>query len=291
MSCLEEDEAAKIDNLFEKLDDQRFDKGRINEFIAAEKLKIENYQKMAEELEEHAQLTSALEAAEQSLAEGKVEIEELTDVIGLTKLELQQTRRVLRKKVRKAAIGKEIDLSSTKGEGYEDVKIMKVSPLALKIYMPSGPETVPLRELPEAVREMLQMSEDEAADYLRRKNESEVARAEEFKKWKEGQSERDEEAAKEALIQRMKDLQEEIYEREDAINIRLQEMKAWKSKASNMELEASRERNDDRARKLERLADLARDKALALSDENSDSWIVVGRLKGELQDLKRIGIR
>jgi len=199
VSCLEEDEAAKIDNLFEKLDDQRFDKGRINEFIAAEKLKIENYQKMAEELEEHAQLTSALEAAEQS--------------------------------------------------------------------------------------------EDEAADYLRRKNESEVARAEEFKKWKEGQSERDEEAAKEALIQRMKDLQEEIYEREDAINIRLQEMKAWKSKASNMELEASRERNDDRARKLERLADLARDKALALSDENSDSWIVVGRLKGELQDLKRIGIR
>ena len=212
-------------------------------------------------------------------------------MIDLTKLELQQTRRVLRKKVRKAAIGKEIDLSSTKGEGYEDVKIMKVSPLALKIYMPSGPETVPLRELPEAVREMLQMSEDEAADYLRRKNESEVARAEEFKKWKEGQSERDEEAAKEALIQRMKDLQEEIYEREDAINIRLQEMKAWKSKASNMELEASRERNDDRARKLERLADLARDKALALSDENSDSWIVVGRLKGELQDLKRIGIR
>ncbi len=68
-------------------------------------------------------------------------------------------------------------------------------------------------------------------------------------------------------------------------------MKAWKSKASNMDLDASREKNEAKSQKIERLAELARDKARDLSDKNSDSWVVVGRLKAELEDLKRRGIR
>jgi hypothetical protein len=56
-------------------------------------------------------------------------------------------------------------------------------------------------------------------------------------------------------------------------------------------MRASQEKDDAKSRKAERYAELSRDKADALADQNSDSWIVVGRLKAELEDLKRMGIR
>jgi hypothetical protein len=135
------------------------------------------------------------------------------------------------------------------------------------------------------------MGDDEAAGFIEKQNTNATLRAEKFKKWKEGQGEREEKAAKEAIIQKMRDMQEEVYKREDEINVRIQEIKGWKSKASNLEMRASQEKDDAKSRKAERYAELSRDKADALADQNSDSWIVVGRLKAELEDLKRMGIR
>jgi hypothetical protein len=193
--------------------------------------------------------------------------------------------------VRKASVGTNIDLSTTKGVDFKDVRILSITPLDIRVYMPSGPQTVLLKDITPAVREMLQMGDDEAAGFIEKQNTNATLRAEKFKKWKEGQGEREEKAAKEAIIQKMRDMQEEVYKREDEINVRIQEIKGWKSKASNLEMRASQEKDDAKSRKAERYAELSRDKADALADQNSDSWIVVGRLKAELEDLKRMGIR
>ena len=291
VACLEDDEAAEMTNLSEKLDGQRFDIGRTKEIIASEKLKLEKFKQASIDMKESEELTKSIDSAEKEITAGKANMSELADSIQLLALELKNKKAAYRVRVRKEAIGQNIDLSETLGEKFKAVRIMAISPLAVKIYTSAGPQNVPLKDLPSKVREMLQMSEEEVAEHLQKQSESATARAKKFEKWKAGQADRDKESAKQAVLQRIKDLREEIFQREDDINKRLQELKAWKSKASNMELEAAREKNEATSRKLERLADLARDKALELTDQNSDSWIVVGRLKSELEDLKRMGIR
>ena len=291
VSCLEEDEGARIENLSDKLDGQRFDIGRTKEFIALEEMKIKKYNQAKADMKEVERLTAAITQNEEDFAKAKLSFQELNESLSTTEQELKQARMNYRAQVRKEAIGQNIDLSETMGEKFKEVRVMAISPLAIKVYMPSGPTTVPLKDLSENVREMLQMGEDEVTEHLKKQDERATARAEKIKKWNEGKADRAKEASKQEILQRMKDLQEEIYEREDAINVRLQEMKAWKSKASNMDLDASREKNEAKSQKIERLAELARDKARDLSDKNSDSWVVVGRLKAELEDLKRRGIR
>ncbi len=291
LGCLEEEEGVGIKNLLDELDGQRFDIGRTKEFVAAEKMKLKNYQQAAEDQKKGAELEEALVKVEEAIEENSARNTELSDTVELIQLEFEKLRNLYRVSARKAAIDKTVDLSATKGEGFENVRIMGVNPVAIKVYMSSGPQLIPFRDIPAKVREMLLMSEEEAAEYLQRRGEDAAARAVKLKEWKAGQAERNKEAAKSAFLDKVRDLQDEIFKREDAINIRIGEIKGWKSKASNLELESGNERNEKKAARLMRHAELVRDKAQALSLINSDAWIVVGRLKAELEDLKRTGGR
>lgn len=291
VGCLEKDDETRIDRIDEKMEGQRFDIARANEYLAAEKVKLAGFEQAALDLKEAKVLRESLTEKIAVLKEAAGRNSEISDSVNLTELELNQYRDKYRKVVRKASIGQNVDLSTTKGDDFKAVRILSITPLEIRIYMPSGPQTVLLKDLTPAVREMLQMSDEEATQFIEKQNANATLRAEKFKKWKEGQSEREEEAAKTAIIQKMRDMQEEIYKREDQINIRIQEIKGWKSKASNLELRASQEKDDAKSKRAERYAELSRDKADALTDENSDSWMVVGRLKAQLEDLKRMGIR
>jgi len=91
-----------------------------------------------------------------------------------------------------------------------------------------------------------------------------------------------------ALLVKMKEIRQEIYDRENAINRKIQEIKAWKSKASQLDARAAEERSKGRLQKSAKQAELARDKADALADQNSDSWVVIESLKAELNDLERL---
>jgi hypothetical protein len=90
------------------------------------------------------------------------------------------------------------------------------------------------------------------------------------------------------ILEKMKGIRQEIYDRENEINRRSQEIKAWKSKASQLDARAAEERSTGRPQKSAKLAELARDKADVLADQNSDSWIVIEGLKAELNDLERL---
>jgi hypothetical protein len=291
VGCLEKEGETRIKDVEDKMDGQRFDIARANEFLIVEKAKLAGFEQAALDLTEAKGLTESLSEMKAVLEAAQTRNSDLNDSIKLTELELSQYRNQYRKVVRKASVGTNIDLSTTKGDDFKDVRILSITPLDIRVYMPSGPQTVLLKDITPAVREMLQMGDDEAAGFIEKQNTNATLRAEKFKKWKEGQGEREEKAAKEAIIQKMRDMQEEVYKREDEINVRIQEIKGWKSKASNLEMRASQEKDDAKSRKAERYAELSRDKADALADQNSDSWIVVGRLKAELEDLKRMGIR
>ena len=99
------------------------------------------------------------------------------------------------------------------------------------------------------------------------------------------------EGRKTAILQKMKDMQVEIFKREDVIRIKIGEIKGWKSKASQWEANAFKENNQARRKKAIGYSVVYRDKAQELADENSDSYIVLSRLNNELEDLKRLGIR
>ena len=288
VSCLEDGEV-RIEGLLDKLDGQRYDIGRTKEFIAAEKKKLKEYQQEAEDRKMGGELEEELSEVQEAIDEGLARNSEISDRVELAKLEFEQQQKLARMSARRAAIDQTVDLSSTMGEGFENVRIMGVNPVALKVYQSSGPQTIPFRDIPTKVREMLLMSEEEVEEYLQRKGENAVARAEGLKKWKEGQADRNKEAAKEAYVEKIKALQEQIWKGEDIINIRIKEIKGWKSKASNLELESANETNEKKAARIMRHAELVRDKAQTLADINSDSWIVIGRLKAELEDLKRTG--
>jgi hypothetical protein len=44
-----------------------------------------------------------------------------------------------RAKVRKEVVGKNLDLSATKGEGFKEVRVLSVNPVEIRIYQSSGP--------------------------------------------------------------------------------------------------------------------------------------------------------
>ena len=96
---------------------------------------------------------------------------------------------------------------------------------------------------------------------------------------------------KTAILQKMKDMQAEIFKREDVIRIKIGEIKGWKSKASQWEANAFKENNQARRKKAIGYSEVYRDKAQELADENSNSYIELARLNNELEDLKRLGIR
>ncbi|MCX8237399.1 MAG: hypothetical protein OSB05_01145 [Akkermansiaceae bacterium] len=122
---------------------------------------------------------------------------------------------------------------------------------------------------------------------LQKQLEEEVA----ITKLAEGLAGGKDEGRKTAILQKMKDMQAEIFEREDVIRIKIGEIKGWKSKASQWEANAFKENNQARRKKAIGYSEVYRDKAQELADENSNSYIELARLNNELEDLKRLGIR
>lgn len=291
VGCLETESDSKIENLEDKLDGQSFDLNRAKKYLAEEQEKLEKSLQAQKDIELSAKIEEELAGKSKELEEATNRNDELAGSIDLLEEEFRKYRAQYRAHIRKNAIGQTIDLSATKGEAYKDVRVLTITPLEIKIYMPSGPEQVPLKDLTPEVLEKLQMSEEEATEYTEKLRANAKLRAEKYKKWKEGLAERKEAERKKEILQKMKDMQAEIFEREDVIRIKIGQIKGWKSKASQWEANASKENNEARRDKAMRYAEVYRDKAQELADENSDSYIVISRLKIELEDLKRLGIR
>jgi len=284
--CLEEEGGGQ--NYGEQLEGQRFDIARIKEFVEEEKEKLAAFQKAAADSEQVAIMTKELEKVSKEIETAKTRNSNLADEIELTSVEFSQYQSKYRKMVRDAMVGTKVDLSLTKGDDYKEARVLGIDPTAIKVYRSSGPEGIPIKDLPSAIVEKLQMDEEEAASYLEKLAANEKVRAKQFAQWKEKQSEKQPDVAVAEVDGDMKEIRVAIFEREQMISRKIQEIKAWKSKASQLDARAADERASGRRHKSERLAELARDKADILADENADSWVVIERLKAQLQYLTRI---
>ena len=81
------------------------------------------------------------------------------------KTAFQEYRQQYRLAERSAAVGEVIDLSETKGPDYKEVTILAISATAFKVRSKTGPKGLDPKELPPAIQDRFQFSEDEAEEH------------------------------------------------------------------------------------------------------------------------------
>ena len=130
------------------------------------------------EVEERYQTSSAkFEAVESELNLVKVKTKEVSIALKAATLDFFKYRNQYRSMVRTKAKGALIDLSSVKGAEYKDVRISRITPLELRVLLPSGPKGVPYALLPEEHQRRFQFSDEEADAYRQAVAKLRIARA------------------------------------------------------------------------------------------------------------------
>ena len=132
------------------------------------------------EVEERYQASSAkFEAVESELKLVKEKTKELSIALKAASLDFFKYRNQYRSMVRAKAKGTLIDLSSVKGAEYKGVRISRITPLELRVLLPSGPKGVPYALLPEEHQHRFQFSDEEANAYRQAVAKLRIARAKE----------------------------------------------------------------------------------------------------------------
>ena len=286
VGCLEEEKKMDLKEVKAEIEGLEFDKERIQEFIETAEAKLADLKKMESDLEKAESLK--IDAAEVTTNLDKVtnEVDELKAALEESRSEFEDYQANYRAKVRSEIVGKNLDFSATKGDEYKEVRVLSVNPVEIRIYRSSGPQAIPLAEIPKDIRELLQMSEEEAEAHRLSLRANAKLRAERYKEWKKGLADRQGEAAQKAIVKRLKDIQTEIESIEDEMNLRLLKIKDLKSRASQWERDFSLAQSDKRREKALKYSQMYRDKAQKLTDLNSDGNLVIARLRSEEEDLK-----
>lgn len=159
---------------------------RVSMTLARKKEELEmyrQYQETAAEIQKARQVLATEKEKLAALDEEKLEVE---DAVSALQLSFEDYRDQYRKSEREAAKGEILDLSETKGAGYEESKVLGISPLHLRVSRPTGAEGIPFKDLPESIQDRFQFSEEEAAAYQLRLAKTDAARAQQFAEWKAG---------------------------------------------------------------------------------------------------------
>jgi outer membrane murein-binding lipoprotein Lpp len=286
VGCLDEEKKLDLEDVRAEIEGLEYDKERTQKFIDSAKAKLAVLKKVESDLERAEEIGEELVGVTGNLEKVKGTVDELKASMEESVSGFEDYQAKYRAKVRKEIVGKNVDLSETKGDDYKAVRVLSVNPLEIRIYRSSGPQSVPLSEIPKEIREMLQMSEEEAESHLAKQREDAKLRAERYTEWKEGLADRQSEAAQKAIAKRLRDIQTEIETIEKNINLRLLKIQDLKSRASQWERDFSLAQSDKRREKALRYSQMYRDKAQKLTDLSSDGHLVIARLRSEEEDLK-----
>jgi hypothetical protein len=288
VGCLEEEVKMDLEEVKGKLDGVEFDKKSTSKFIDAAKAKLAELKIAEGDLEKAGEINEAISKVTQTLEKVTASIDEVKASLEESELGFEDYQAKYRTKVRKEVVGKNLDLSATKGEGFKEVRVLSVNPVEIRIYQSSGPQSVPVSEIPKEIREMLQMSEEEAEAHRAKLRDNAKVREERYKEWKEGLADRKSEAAQEAIAKRLKDIQVEVETIENAMNLRLLKIQHLKSRSSQWQRDYSLARSDKRREQALGNSQMYRDKAQRLNDLNADGHLVIARLRSEEEDLKKM---
>jgi hypothetical protein len=143
------------------------------------------YQEINAEIEESTRNLEASKKEIAGLAEQKIAV---GDEASLVQLMFEDYRDQYRRSERLAAVGEILDLSETKGEAYQECKVLGISPLHLRVSRPTGAEGIPFKDLPVSVQDRFQFNNEEAAEYASKLAKSDTARALAYNQWKSGKS-------------------------------------------------------------------------------------------------------
>lgn len=212
--------------------------------------------------------------------------EEAEAKLAVQQQEFSKLLRQSRMRVRRAWVGKKIDLSLTKGEGYEAVKVFEVMPNGIKIQRDVGPETVPLAEIPKAIRDLFLMSDEEAQEFADRMEQTAKRRVERYRDWKEANRNRTEDKADQAVRARTRELQKQVDEINRRYDIRRKEMDrltavavAWEQRSINIKSKPGKGR-------AFRYALAYREKAAEIEEGNNRALRYQSGLIDEIRELQ-----
>lgn len=206
-----------------------------------------------EKLEHYAAILTEIEESVETLEEREKEVDLAEVAVAAAKAELETRKRAFgkyreqyRDAVRALAKGEIMDLSELRGDGFEKVRVLGVSPLYLKVMSSSGPVGIPYQELPDDLQDRFQFGEEEAAAYREWLQVQSERREQQMADFREKQKAREATKAVEAKEQEIETLALQIKKLENQILLLEQKKAKWVAEATRYEREARQARAEGR---------------------------------------------
>lgn len=212
----------------------------------------------------------------------------LQDDLEAGQLSFEEYRDAYRKNERENAIGEVVDLSSTKGVGFEKCEIKSISPLHLRISRSAGIMGIPYQELPREIQDRFQFGKEEAARHQQVMNANNAQRNKQLAAWKKKQGALKEEAAKVALVEKIAKTEKEIVAQVNLAAKHDASAKEWETKAKALERKAADAKSQGRISSNPGHARQARNRSKSYIRQANAARQTEQRLKDELRDLQAL---
>ncbi|HBE97847.1 MAG TPA: hypothetical protein DDW68_11815 [Verrucomicrobiales bacterium] len=173
-SCENADDIQESEDSIDSITESLVD---VESRLEGEQEKLAKFKEWKEVEERYQASSTKFEAVESELKLVKEKTMEISIALKAASLDFFKYRNQYRSMVRTKAKGTLIDLSSVKGAEYKDVRISRITPLELRVLLPSGPKGVPYALLPEKHQHRFQFSDEEANAYRQAVAKLRIARA------------------------------------------------------------------------------------------------------------------
>jgi hypothetical protein len=245
---------------------------------------IDGFREVAAVLKE----TDAAKEVELGVIAGlKEEISDLQEEVDSTQLDFEEYRQKYRDVERASAVGEVLDLSETKGEGFQKCKVLSITPLHLRVMLSAGPAGIPYNDLPKGIRDRFQFGQEEAEAFQTKMDAVRANLDQGIANWEKKQKALKGEAAKKALIDRIAQTKKAMGGKLQLSDRLDRSAHEWRAKAVAYDQKA----NDAKARgnisSSAGLARKARNKADRYSRQADDARLAVNRLLEEQDELER----
>ena len=144
VGCLEDEKKVDLEQVKANLAGVEFDKKSTMKFIDTAKAKLAELKVAGKDLKKAGEINEAIFKVTKTLENVTSLIDEVRASLEESELGFEDYQAKYRAKVRKEAVGKNLDLSTTMGEGYKEVRVLSVNPVEIRIYQSSGPQSVPI---------------------------------------------------------------------------------------------------------------------------------------------------
>ncbi len=212
----------------------------------------------------------------------------LQDGIEAGQLTFEEYRDQYRTNERARGIGEVVDLSSTKGAGFELCEIKSISPLHLRISRSAGIMGIPYQELPKGIQDRFQFGEEEAANHQQVMNATLAQRNKQMAQWKKKKGALKAVEARKALVQEIARTEKEILQQENLAARHAASAAEWERKAVDLDRKAANAKSQGRISSNPGHARQARNRVKSFDRQANAARQISQRLSEELVELQKL---